>query len=79
MVDWKEGYTAPRDRTILVYGVPDGQYGDTGQNDCAFSEGVYLARWDSLDELFCLKGGGWLGPFIEPLYWAEEPEPPVKG
>lgn len=74
MTTWHEGSTAPKDRKILVYGKPTDT---TGDNSVRFlCEGVHLASWDGLDEAFCLDGGGWLGPFIEPLFWAETPEKP---
>jgi len=77
-IDWKRT-EPPKDRNVLVYGQPEGEYGSSGQNSYMFTRDVYLARWDDVDEAFCLKGGGWLGPFIEPIAWAEEPEAPNFG
>ena len=37
---------------------------------------ICTAHWDETDEAFCLTGGSWLGPFIQPTDWAPKPEPP---
>lgn len=77
MSEWQDIATAPKDGTpILVYGTPD----DLVMNgDVLLSfkrHGIHLARWDSVDQAFCLDGGSWLGPFIEPSHWCALPNPP---
>jgi len=76
MTIWCKGESAPKDRAIVVYGTPEGEYGSSRQNTAFWPLGIYLAQYDDCDDAFCLKGGGWLGPFIKPIAWAEEPESP---
>lgn len=69
---WRPIETAPKDgTTILVFGHPESielvRYTRAA---------VYSAAWDNIDEAFCLSGGTWLGPFIEPSHWMPIPEPP---
>ncbi len=76
MNEWRDISTAPRDRTILVFGKPD----DLIMNNIALvkfkNPAAYTAAWDELDEAFCVSGGSWLGPFIEPTHWMPLPDPP---
>lgn len=69
--DWNRAETAPKVRAILVYGKP------TDIEGCEFIvPGVHTAYWDEIDRRFCIKGATWLGPFIDPLCWQEEPSAP---
>lgn len=62
----------PKDRPFLAYGKP------TDIEGCRWlSPGVHLAYWDHIDSAYCIKGATWMGPFIEPLAWQEEPAPPA--
>jgi hypothetical protein len=71
MADWQDISSAPKDRAILVYGKP------TDTDEVHFTApGVHAAYWDPIDSSFCLKGATWLGPFIKPLCWMEEPAAP---
>jgi len=72
MTKWNSNMSAaPRDgRTILVYGQPsDVELGTYHK------PGFHTAHWDELDQAFCLSGGTWLGPFIDPTHWAEVTSP----
>jgi Protein of unknown function (DUF551) len=73
MSDWQPIETAPKDGTsILVYGRPndiDGLVYFRGPS-------THSAAWDEIDDAFCLTGGTWTGPFIEPTHWMPLPEPP---
>lgn len=66
--EWRTVKSAPKDREIFVYGTAKGGH---PENEVKMTEGIYIAQWDHIDEAFCIKGGGWLGPFIEPLYWRD--------
>lgn len=69
---WQPIETAPRDgSTIIVYGKPEST--DTVRFR---KRAVYTASWDAIDEAFCLSGGDWSGPFIEPTHWMPTPTPP---
>ena len=68
--------STPRDRTILVYGQPSNLVID-GNELVTFKKPLACtAMWDEIDGMFCLTGGSWLGPFIEPTHYAlvEPPE-----
>lgn len=57
--------------SVLVYGLPQAIEG------VAFRKpAVFTAHWDAIDNSFCLDGGTWLGPFIEPTHWMPKPTPP---
>lgn len=72
MDEWKDMGSAPKDRNILVYGKP------TDVEGVRFTlPGVHTAYWDELDSSYCIKGASWLGPFIKPLCWMEEPSAPA--
>lgn len=71
MADWRPMKTAPKDRGILVYGKPEDIEGIHFT-----AAGVHAVYWDDIDGRFCLKGATWLGPFITPLCWQDEPKPP---
>ena len=69
-MDWQPIETAPKDRTILVYGQP------TDIPELQFTgPGTFTAYWDEIDSAFCLTGGTWRGPFIKPTHWM--PLPPL--
>ena len=76
MGDWQPIETAPKDQNILVFGEPEDLIlnGDTLVHFRAPL--VCAAHWDDIDSSFCLTGGSWLGPFIEPTHWMPLPEPP---
>lgn len=68
---WQPIETAPRDKTILVFGQP------TDVEGVRFSMPfVCTAYWDDIDSSFCLTGASWLGPFIRPKFWMPLPKPP---
>jgi len=72
-MEWKPVETIPRDRCVLVWGQPT----DNADRGVRFLQpGVHTAYWDSIDSAFCIKGSDWTGPFIEPLFWMDEPTPP---
>lgn len=68
---WQPGETAPKDRSILIWGQPKNtdMVGFNGP-------GIFTAYWDSIDQAFCLSGASYLGPFVKPLLWMELPEKP---
>ena len=62
--------------TVLVFGKPEDLV-INGDVLVHFKKPlVCTANWDELDGAFCLTGGSWLGPFIEPTHWMSLPEPP---
>lgn len=66
--------SAPKNRTILVYGRPT----DVASLGISyFAAAAYTASWDAIDESFVLSGESWVGPFIEPTHWQERPAPPA--
>jgi hypothetical protein len=70
---WRPIETAPKDgTTILVYGLPQSIEGVSYHRPAA-----YTAAWDTIDDAFCLSGGTWVGPFIDPAYWMPVPPPPT--
>ena len=71
---WQPIATAPRDgTTILVYGQP------TSTEMVRFKRpGIHSAAWDTIDGAFCLTGGTWEGPFIEPTHWLPLPSAPEE-
>lgn len=67
------GSTAPRDRVILAWGKP------TDTDLVMYNRSSWhTACWDEIDAAFCLTGGNWAGPFIEPEFWTEVPETPTQ-
>ena len=78
MDDWKLIERAPKDRTILVFGQPSDLVMDGDTLVSYKYPAVYSAAWDEIDEAFCLSGGSWLGPFIEPTHWMFLPGGPKK-
>lgn len=73
MTEWydAEKFPPPKDRNILIWGKASDIDG------LSFTTpGMFLAYFDSIDGCFCANTATWLGPFIEPIYWAEEPEKP---
>lgn len=76
MAIWQSIETAPKDgSSILVYGLPERH----PKLESWFNQSVpIVAHWDSIDEAFCISGGDWLGPFIDPTHWMPLPEPPPK-
>lgn len=68
---WQPAATAPKDRYFLAFGKPEDMEGVTFKHP-----GVHAAYWDEIDGRFCIKGATWLGPFIDPLAWMEEPKAP---
>jgi hypothetical protein len=71
MSEWRFD-APPKDRPFLTYGKPSDIEGVRW-----FVDGVHLAYWDDMDSEFCIKGATWMGPFIEPKAWMEEPDIPV--
>jgi hypothetical protein len=67
----------PHDRPILVYGKPTDVEADGGAGVKWLHPGVHTAYWDEIDGAFCIKGASWLGPFIKPMCWMDEPAPPT--
>lgn len=79
MDSWQDISTAPRDGTrILVFGKPDDLVMNGGVLASWSKPGVHAAAWDEIDQAFCLDGGSWLGPFIEPTMWMPLPAPPGR-
>lgn len=77
MSDWQPIETAPRDgRTVLVFGKPDNLIFDGNLLVTFNVASSHTAHWDHIDEAFCLSGGSWLGPFVEPTHWMPLPDPP---
>ena len=76
-VEWQEIETAPKDgTTILIVGKPDNLVVN-GDTLTSFKQSaIYTAAWDEIDAAFCLSGGSWLGPFVDPTHWMPLPEPP---
>lgn len=69
---WQPIETAPEDgTTILVYGLPESKETVTYKKPA-----VYTAAWDEIDRRFCLSGGDWTGPFVEPTHWMPRPDAP---
>lgn len=77
MADWQPIETAPKDRTILVYGKPEPLIIDGQQLVTFHKPAVYSAAWDSVDDAFVVSGGSWLGPFVTPTHWQALPAPPA--
>ena len=74
--NWQPIQTAPKDGTILVFGKPTALV-INGDTLVSFNKpAAYTAAWDEIDDAFCVSGGSWLGPFIEPTHWMLLPEPP---
>ena len=77
MSDWQPIETAPRDGiTILIFGKPNNLTIDENTLVTFAKAAAYTAAWDEIDEAFCLSGGSWLGPFVEPTHWMPLPTPP---
>ena len=79
MNGWQPIETAPKDgRTILVFGKPDNLV-ISGDELLTFKQAaIYTAAWDEIDSAFCLSGGSWLGPFVDPTHWMPLPAPPTE-
>ena len=76
MSAWQPIETAPKDGTILVFGQPSDLEMDGAILVSYKGPAIYSAAWDEIDEAFCLSGGSWLGPFVEPTHWMPLPKPP---
>ena len=58
----------PKDRLILVYGTPSKH----PSLEVTYTKpSWFTACWDDIDEGYCINGGDWLGPFIEPIKWRD--------
>lgn len=72
--EWQPIETAPKDGTpILVFGKPQKHPNLESWYD---GSAIFTAEWDAIDESFCILGGDWLGPFIDPSHWMPLPAPP---
>lgn len=75
--EWRTIESAPKDgQRILVFGQPDDLVIDGNTLTHWAKPGIHAAAWDEIDNAFCLDGGSWLGPFIEPTHWMSLPPPP---
>jgi len=59
--------------SVLVYGLPQSIEGVVFHKPA-----VFTAHWDAIDNSFCLDGGTWLGPFVEPTHWMPKPASPIE-
>ena len=74
---WRPGKTAPKDgSTILVFGKPTDLVMDGITLVCFGQPLVHTAAWDAIDGRFCVTGGSWLGPFVDPTHWMPLPAAP---
>jgi hypothetical protein len=72
MTDWNPIETAPKDRSLLLFGEMkpfDGLIGLDGPI-------IFTGYWDSIDEAWCSSGSTWLGPFYRPTHWQPLPARP---
>lgn len=77
MTKWQLIETAPKDgRTILIFGKPDNLVINESELLTFKQEAIYTAAWDEMDGAFCLSGGSWLGPFVDPTHWMPLPKLP---
>jgi hypothetical protein len=76
-MEWQPIETAPKDRTIIVFGQPSDLILN-GDKLVTFKKPMACsACWDDIDQAFCVTGGSWLGPFVmDPSHWMPLPEPP---
>lgn len=74
MSEWQPIETAPKDKTLLLYGRQVGG----SKDDLAGWDGNIVASgyWDGIDGSWCVTGSTWRGPFIGPTHWMPLPEPP---
>ena len=76
-MEWRDIATAPKDGTlILVRGKPTDHPGLEVE---FLAESTFTAYYEPIDEAFCINGGDWMGPFIEPTAWMPLPAPPTEG
>ena len=76
MTDWQPIDTAPKDGSVLVFGLPSDLIINNDKLLSFSSPVITTAYWDDIDDSFVLTGGTWLGPFIEPTHWMPLPTPP---
>lgn len=71
---WRPISEAPRDGTpILVFGQPEKH----PHLNSWFERPVCIAAyWCAIDDAFCIMGGDWLGPFVNPTHFMPLPEAP---
>jgi hypothetical protein len=75
--EWQDISTAPKDGTQLMVWQP--QPFDTTHDGVKMARspaGPYNAHWDVMDGAWCLSGGTWVGPFLEPTHWMPLPRKP---
>ena len=76
-MEWQPIETAPKDRTILVYGQPSNLKVNGDVLVTYRAPLVCTAAWDELDDAYVVTGGSWLGPFVDPTHWMPLPKPPI--
>lgn len=77
MTEWQPIETAPRDyKQTIVWQPKAFDTFEAGQRMATSPPGPYNAHWDEVDQAWCLSGGTWTGPFLEPTHWMPLPEPP---
>ena len=74
---WELIESAPKSETILVFGQPEDLEMQGATLVSYKRPSVYSAAWGEIDEAFCLSGGSWLGPFIDPTQWQPLPPEPT--
>lgn len=69
MIDWRTDLdNIPRDRDVLIWGMPSSH---PKLEIEILSPVAFVAHYDSIDEAFCINGGDWMGPFVQPIKWAD--------
>ncbi|MEH2501270.1 hypothetical protein V1290_000081 [Bradyrhizobium sp. AZCC 1578] len=73
-MNWQPIETAPKDKTILLYGPQVGG----SKDDLAGWDGNIVASgyYDGIDTSWCVTGSTWRGPFIGATHWMPLPAPP---
>lgn len=74
---WQPIETAPKNYSQILVWQPTSFDTMDGETKMASSPaGPYNAHWDTIDGAWCLSGGTWLGPFLEPTHWMPLPAAP---